>query len=110
MPRSTREVPGGVVYHVLNRAVARLAIFEQDADYAAFVKAFRQAVERQDALAAKGRAQPVEVLGWCLMPNHWHLVLRPRGDGELSGFMRWLAMTHRRGKGVRSLFSLGLIR
>ena len=94
MPRSTREVPGNVVYHVLNRAVARLAIFEGDADYVAFVKVFRQAVERQDALAAKGKAQPVEVLGWCLMPNHWHLVLRPRGDGGLSAFMRWLQMTH----------------
>ena len=28
------------------------------------------------------------------MPNHWHLVLRPRGDGDLSQFMRWLTVTH----------------
>jgi putative transposase len=94
MPRSTREVPGHVVYHVLNRAVARLAIFETDDDYAAFVKVFRQAAERQDALVAKGKARAIEVLGWCLMPNHWHLVLLPHGDGELSDFMRWLQMTH----------------
>ena len=94
MPRSTREVPGGVVFHVLNRAVARLAIFETDADYAAFVKVFRQAIERQDKLAAEGRAKRIEVLGWCLMPNPWHLVLLPHGDGDLSDFMRWLQMTH----------------
>ncbi len=94
MPRTPRDAPGGLVYHVLNRAVARLAIFETDGDYAAFVKVFRQAVERQDRLAKEGRAKRVDVLAWCLMPNHWHLVLRPRGDGELSTFMRWLTMTH----------------
>ncbi len=96
MPRSTREVPGGVVYHVLNRAVARRAIFKTDADYDAFVKVFRQAVERQETLIAKGKAggRRVEVLGWCLLPSHWHLVLLPHGEGDLSDFMRWLQMTH----------------
>jgi len=89
-----REVPGGVVYHVLNRAVARLAIFETDDDYAAFMKVFRQAIERQDKLAADGKARRIDILGYCLMPNHWHLVLLPHGDGELSDFMRWLQMTH----------------
>ncbi len=94
MPRTPREVPGGIVYHVLNRAVARLAIFEADADYAAFVRVIRQAVERQDRLAKEKKAKRVDVLAWCLMPNHWHLVLRPKGDGDLSTFMRWLTMTH----------------
>ena len=54
----------------------------------------RQAVERQDQLAKEGKAKRVDVLAWCLMPNHWHLVLRPRGDGDLSTFMRWMTMTH----------------
>ena len=47
MPRSTRECPGHAVYRVLNRAVARGRIFDSDGDYAAFVKARRQAAERQ---------------------------------------------------------------
>jgi putative transposase len=36
MPRRPRIAPGGLVYHVLNRAVARLALFEKEADYEAF--------------------------------------------------------------------------
>jgi hypothetical protein len=28
------------------------------------------------------------------MPNHWHLALGPREDGELSAFLRWLTHTH----------------
>ena len=94
MPRSARELPGDVVYYVLNRAVARLAIFEQAGDYAAFVKVLGEAHRRQEAARAKGDAGHVDVLAWCLMPNHWHLVLRPERGGELSTFMRWLTMTH----------------
>ena len=94
MPRSARELPGDVVYRVLDRAVARLAIFEQDGDYAAFVKVFVEAHQRQEAARAKGDAGRIDVLAWCLMPDHWHLVLRPELGGELSTFMRWLTMTH----------------
>ena len=36
----------------------------------------------------------MRLLAWCVLPNHWHLVLWPRGDGELSEFMRWLRVTH----------------
>ena len=36
----------------------------------------------------------VRLLAYCLMPNHWHLVLWPRRDGELSDFGRWLTLTH----------------
>jgi putative transposase len=28
------------------------------------------------------------------MPNHWHLLLWPRTDGELSEVMRWITVTH----------------
>ena len=36
----------------------------------------------------------MRLLAYCLMPNHWHLVLLPRQDGDLSRFMTWLTMTH----------------
>jgi putative transposase len=36
----------------------------------------------------------VELFTYCLMPNPWHLVVRPAADGELSEFMRWLTVTH----------------
>lgn len=85
MPRRPRHAPGGLVYHVLNRANRRGRIFHKDRDY----EAFEAVLE-----AAAGRVPGMRVLGWCLMPNHWHLVLWPQKDGELAAFMRWLTITH----------------
>jgi len=84
MPRAQRFAEGGYVYHVLNRANARLPLFEADADYEAFLAVLAEAHQRV----------PMRTLGYCVMPNHWHLVLWPRGDGDLSEFMRWLTVTH----------------
>ena len=36
----------------------------------------------------------MRLLAYCLMPNHFHLLLWPREDGDLSQFMRWLTVTH----------------
>ncbi len=84
MPRSRRCAPGGYVYHALNRAVARLPLFQKDRDYDAFLRVLDEARRRH----------PIRVLGYCLMPNHWHLVLWPRGDHDLTDFLRWLTHTH----------------
>jgi putative transposase len=80
MPRTERASVGGVCYHVINRGVARLEVFHKDADYRAFL----------DMMAEGNARLPMRLLGLCLMPNHFHLVLRPRGDGDLSRWMHWL--------------------
>jgi putative transposase len=64
--------------------VARLPLFQKDGDYEAF--------ERVLTLALK--KYPIRLLAYCVMPNHWHMVLWPREDGELSAFLRWLTLTH----------------
>src|SRR5437868_13569395 len=84
MPRRPRIAPGGIVYHVLNRGVARLPLFEKPADYAAFLR----------VLAAALDECPMRILAFVLMPNHWHFVLWPQGDGDLTAFTRWLTHTH----------------
>lgn len=84
MPRRLRHAAGGFVYHVLNRGVGRATIFEKATDYDAFVRVLTEAQAWQ----------PMRVLAYCLMPNHWHLILWPKKDGELSEFMRWLTVTH----------------
>jgi putative transposase len=84
MPRQARVAPGGLVYHVLNRAVARLPLLRKAADYAAFERVMAEAHQRC----------PIRLLGYCLMPNHWHLVVWPAEDGELTAFTRWLTHTH----------------
>jgi putative transposase len=65
MPRTARASVGGVCYHVLNRGNARAEVFHKDDDYAAFVGLIGRACERL----------PMRVLGYCVMPNHFHLVL-----------------------------------
>jgi len=84
MPRRPRHATGGILYHALNRAVGRMTLFESEGDYAAFVKTLAEVHAR---LATR-------VLSYCLMPNHFHIVLWPRDDGELSEFMRLLTVTH----------------
>ena len=84
MPRSARQTPGDYVYHALNRATARLKLFRKAADYGAFLRVLDEALEQH----------PLRVLGYCIMPTHWHFLLWPAADGELTSFLRWLTLTH----------------
>jgi REP-associated tyrosine transposase len=84
MGRPLRSAEGGYIYHVLNRANARMTIFAKDGDYEAFEQVLAEAVERTGT----------RLLSYCVMPNHWHLVVYPREDGELSQFVGWLTLTH----------------
>ena len=84
MPRRPRLATGGLAYHVLNRRVGRLQLFEKPADYLAFENILSEAHQRTG----------VRMAAYCLMPNHWHLLLWPREDGELSEMMRWITVTH----------------
>jgi putative transposase len=38
----------------------------------------------------------MRIVGFCLMPNHWHLILWPKHDGDLSRFLHWVTGTHGR--------------
>ena len=84
MPRRPRISTGGLAYHVLNRRVGRVRLFDKPADYLAFEKILYEAHERAG----------IRIAAYCLMPNHWHLLLWPRDDGELSEVMRWITVTH----------------
>lgn len=84
MPRPPRADEAGSLYHALNRGNARAAIFHQDADYAAFERIIAAGLERY----------AVELFCYQLLPNHWHLVLRPTRHGEMSRFLRWITATH----------------
>jgi putative transposase len=84
MPRRPRLAAGDLAYHVLNRRVGRLPLFEKPADYATFEKILVEA-------HAQSR---IRITAYCLMPNHWHLLLWPRHDGELSEVLRWITVTH----------------
>jgi putative transposase len=84
MARKARHTPGGYIYHVHNRSAGRIALFRNEDDYAAFERVL---------LEAHGRI-PLRILAWCLMKNHWHFVVWPRTDDEVTAFFRWLSHTH----------------
>jgi putative transposase len=84
MPRTARSVEAGLIYHVLNRGNGRMRLFHKDFDFLAFERVLGEALKRY----------PVELLTYCLMPNHWHLVLRPTTDDALGKLMGWVGVTH----------------
>jgi putative transposase len=84
MGRALRTDVADYVYHVLNRANARATLFKTKTDYALFESVLEEAKERTG----------MRILAYTIMPNHWHLVLYPRADGDLSKFVNWLTLTH----------------
>ncbi len=86
MPRLARVDVGGEIYHVINRANGRSRIFESDADYQLFENLLTNAKEKT----------AMRILAYCIMPNHWHLVLYPRSDKDMGAFMHTVTNSHTR--------------
>jgi putative transposase len=61
-----------------------MTIFEKPEDYAAFERVLEEAVERTKT----------RLLAYAVMPTHWHMIVWPEEDGELSRFTGWLTLTH----------------
>ena len=86
MPRVERTDVGNHIYHIINRANARVRIFDTNNDYQLFETILEEGKERTG----------MRILAYCIMPNHWHLVLYPKHDGDLAQFMSWITNTHTR--------------
>ena len=84
MPRTSRRLAGGQIYHVINRGNDKQTVFHKRPDYEAFMDLMAMAKERC----------PLKLFAYCLMPNHFHFVVSA-GNGEtLSSWMQWLMTTH----------------
>jgi putative transposase len=84
MARQPRVAPGGLIYHVLNRSAGNVEFLRREKDFAAFEKLLIEAHQRH----------PIKLLSYCLMGTHWHFVVFPENDGDLTAFFRWLTHTH----------------
>lgn len=105
-----RDISTDGIYHVLNKGVDGRKIFLGDKDYLRFIHDlfefndtkpvnnityfFRN--KSKDIARPYINRQPrellVEILAFCLMPTHYHLLLRPRFDNGISKFMKKLNM------------------
>ena len=84
MPNDRRLTTGDIVYHVLNRAQGKKTLFFNNQDYQVFETILKEAKTKVS----------MRILAYCLMPNHWHMILYPRRDNDLSHFIHWLCTTH----------------
>ncbi len=70
----------------MNRGNGRMRVFGKDGE------AFLRVIEEVHV------KRPMRVLAYCLMPNHFHLVVWPRQDGDLS---RWMALVVKAAEGEK---------
>src|SRR5262245_51292055 len=84
MPRRIRSERSDLVFHVMNRGAKRALLFTSDSDYRAM----------EALLFSAKEITGMRLLAYCIMPNHWHLILWPTSGQQMSQFMRWLTGTH----------------
>lgn len=84
MPRTARAIEADMAYHVINRGNAKATVFHDDEDFDTFVHLLGEASDRV----------AMRIAAWCLMPNHFHLVLWPPSEKGLSRWMQWLMTSH----------------
>lgn len=84
MPRISRGETVGGIYHVINRGNMRMQIFDDEEDYEYYL----------DLLKTAKKKFAVEIHAYCLMPNHFHLLLVPEEEKSLSRFMQWVMTSH----------------
>jgi REP element-mobilizing transposase RayT len=83
MPRKLRVEYPGAIYHVMNRGDRREPIFKDDADHRRFLETLEEACGKTDW----------QVLAYCLMPNHFHLVVETPQANLVAG-MKWFLGTY----------------
>ena len=84
MGRPPRADEANGIYHMLNRGNRREPVFHKTEDFEAFERMMVEAMERLQ----------IKLFAYCLLPNHWHLVVSPEVDGEMGRFGQWLGLTH----------------
>lgn len=87
-------------YHVYNRGVDKRLIFEDDQDYCVFLNLIKviltpkDELENSDFIFIKNKAEEIELVSYCLMPNHFHLILKQLKEKSMSEFMKILMTSY----------------
>ncbi|MBT1072984.1 REP-associated tyrosine transposase [Pelotalea chapellei] len=84
MPRIARALADNCCYHLINRGNGQQQVFHKDGDYRAFI----------DLLLHARTKYAVKLQAWCLMPNHFHLLVQPEQADQLNKCMQWLMTSH----------------
>jgi REP element-mobilizing transposase RayT len=95
MPRRTVPLVAGECYHLFNRGVNREKIFFERENYLFFLRRLRQHLfgETQTSEVLKTSEVSTSIIAYCLMPNHFHLLVQPHSD-QLSRQMQKLSISY----------------
>lgn len=102
----TRQIPfvGGEYYHIYNRGTNKMQIFNSASDYDRFIKLLylvnsEETIQYSDINKnkiweiEKGKSL-VSIGAWCLMPNHFHILIKVKNDKFASLFIQRLLTSH----------------
>jgi REP-associated tyrosine transposase len=84
MPRPPRDIAARRFHHIFNRGNRRQVIFHKPGDYKAFIRILVEAVKRFEQ----------KLIAFCVMNNHFHIVLRTDEKVSISTYMHWVTSTH----------------
>ncbi len=76
MARQSRLDIKDQIFHVINRSNAKLKIFVTPGDYEVVIKAFEETLQLIQ----------IDIFSFCIMPNHWHFIVKPKADGDMGRF------------------------
>ncbi len=78
------ENPEGKIHHIYNRGVDKRKIFITEFDYSCFISTLQV---RNEVVSRGSSKRYVSILAYCLMPNHYHLLVEELIDEGISRFM-----------------------
>ncbi|MCD6317474.1 transposase [Candidatus Aerophobetes bacterium] len=84
MPRIARGLVDGFIYHILNRGNGRQEVFHRIQDYEGFIDLMKKVKSKHS----------IKIFAYCLMPNHFHMVVLPTQAKELGKLMQWLMTSY----------------
>src|SRR5438309_752729 len=103
MPYRTIPFVTGEFYHIYNRGLELQEIFTNPADYKRFLDVlFYYRIQNpkpkfsiyKDGIMPLKEEKLVEIICFCLMPNHFHLLIKQLKDGGISEFMRRFILSY----------------
>ena len=84
MPRGARIILNNVCYHIINRGNQKQEIFLGGSDFEKYLQLLKHFKKKYS----------FKIFGYCLMPNHIHLILEPKKPDDLARFMQSLTQTY----------------
>ena len=84
MARKPRKLPGHHPLHICNRSAGQLTIFQSIADYVRFETCLKEMISNF----------PLRLFAFCIMPNHYHLLVEGETGPAVIKGLHWLGTTH----------------